>query len=84
MKVMLVNGSPHENGNTKRALVEMENTFVQEGVEVEHFWLGRAPIASCMGCGACGKLGKCVTDDVVNEFNAKVDQADGFVFGTPV
>lgn len=84
MKVMLVNGSPHKEGNTKRALVEIAGTLEAEGVEVEHFWVGAKPIIGCMGCGACAKLGKCVHDDVVNEYNAKIAQADGFIFGSPV
>jgi multimeric flavodoxin WrbA len=37
-----------------------------------------------MGCGACSKLGKCVQDDCVNDALKLLDDADGFVFGTPV
>ena len=84
MKVMLVNGSPHENGCTAAALAEMENIFRQEGVETERYWVGRGPIGGCTGCGACGKLGRCVMDDAVNPFVKKAAEADAFVFGSPV
>ena len=84
MKVLLVNGSPHKNGCTYTALCEVEKTLKEEGIETEIFWVGATPIGGCMGCGACGKLGKCVYDDVVNEFVEKAKAADGFIFGSPV
>lgn len=84
MKVILVNGSPHEKGCTYTALCEIAETLKSEGIESEIFWLGTKPIGGCLGCGACGKTGKCVFDDAVNEFTAKAENADGFVFGSPV
>ena len=84
MKVMLVNGSPHEQGNTYAALRELAAVLEKEGIETELFWLGTEPIAGCRGCHGCNKTGKCVTDDCVNRFLAKAEEADGFVFGTPV
>ena len=35
MKVLMINGSPHKEGNTYLALKEMENIFLQEGIECE-------------------------------------------------
>lgn len=84
MKVILVNGSPHEKGCTYTALCEIEKTLQEEGIETEIFWLGTKPIASCLACRTCDKLGRCVIQDVVNEFVLKAKDADGFVFGSPV
>lgn len=84
MKVILVNGSPHEKGCTYTALCEVEKALNANGVETEIFQVGNKPIAGCIGCGACGKLGKCFVDDPVNEFVEKARSADGFVFGSPV
>ena len=84
MKVILVNGSPHKEGCTYTALCEVQKTLNQEGIETEIFNLAGRDILPCRACGACGKLGKCVIDDAVNEFNAKAKDADGFIFGTPV
>ena len=39
MKVLLINGSPRENGNTARALKEVADTLVSEGIETETLWL---------------------------------------------
>ncbi|MBO4290183.1 MAG: flavodoxin family protein [Lachnospiraceae bacterium] len=84
MKVLLVNGSPHKNGSTNRALEEMKKTFEQEGLEAEIFWIGNKPVSGCIACGGCAKTGRCVIDDCVNEFKDKASEADGFVFGAPV
>mgnify|MGYP004445921361 CR=1 FL=1 len=84
MKVMLVNGSPHEKGTTNAALEAVCKSLNDEGIETEIYWLGKEPVQDCIGCAACVKLGKCVFDDMVNEFTAKAAECDGFVFGTPV
>ena len=84
MKVLMLNGSPHESGCTFTALSEMEKVFNNEGIETEIVQIGTSVIAGCRGCAACVKLGKCVIDDSVNEFAEKARQADGLVLGTPV
>lgn len=84
MKVLLVNGSPHENGCTYTALKEVSDTLNNYEIETEIIWLGTKPISGCLGCGNCVKTGKCVICDKVNEFLEKVPQCDGFIFGSPV
>ena len=85
MKVLLVNGSYHEKGCTYTALCEVAKALETNGVETEIYWIGNQAIGGCRGCAACRKLGKCAFDEGgVNEFLAKVDEFDGFVFGTPV
>ena len=84
MKVLLVNGSPHEKGCTYTALCEIAETLREEGIESEIFQIGKKPIGGCIGCGKCSEIGKCVFDDCVNEFVAKAEGADGFIFGSPV
>lgn len=84
MKVILVNGSPHKNGCTHRALAEVATTLDAHGIESEIFWIGAKPAAGCMACGRCRETGACIFDDAVNEFRARAEQADGFVFGAPV
>lgn len=84
MKVLLINGSPHKNGCTYTALAEVAAELEKNGVETEIFHIGTKPVGGCVACWACGKLGKCVHDDVVNEALPKVAEADGIVFGSPV
>ena len=84
MKVLLVNGSSRQRGCTGVALAEVERALREEGVQTETLFLGNAPIADCMACGQCQKLGKCVLEDAVNPFVEMAREAQGFVFGSPV
>ena len=84
MKVLLLNGSPKAKGNTALALNEMAAVFAQEGIEAEIIQVGHQAVRGCIACGSCGKNGKCVFDDAVNEVAAKFEAADGLVIGSPV
>lgn len=84
MKVLMINGSPRADGNTGIALKEMEQVFSQEGIEVETVQVGNQAVRGCIACGYCGKNGKCVFDDVVNELAPKFEVADGLVVASPV
>lgn len=84
MKVLMVNGSAHQKGNTFLSLEEVGKALKEEGIDYEIFQLGGGPIRDCIGCGQCSEKGCVFADDKVNEFVAKAKEADGFVFGTPV
>ena len=84
MKVLLVNGSPHEKGCTYTALAEIATTLESEGIETQIFWLGIKPLSGCIACKTCAKIGKCVFNDKVNEFLAIANNFDGYIFGSPV
>jgi multimeric flavodoxin WrbA len=84
MKVLLINGSPHKSGCTYTALSEVAKVLNNEGIETEIVYAGLTK-SGCMGCGFCSKNGRCVNDsDAVNETVEKLDECDGFIFGTPV
>ena len=84
MKVLMINGSPRPNGNTAIALREMEQVFRAAGVEVETVQIGNKDVRGCIACGSCGRNGKCVFNDVVNELAPKFEAADGLVVASPV
>ena len=84
MKVLLLNGSPHKEGNTYIALNEVAKTLEENGVETEIIYLGTKPLQGCIACGRCKQLGQCVFNDEVNEVLDKMDAADGLVIGSPV
>ena len=84
MKVLLINGSPHEKGCTYTALHEMEKVFRESGVETELVSVGTNPIRGCIACGGCRKKGACVFSDLVNEIAPKFEACDGLVVGSPV
>ena len=84
MKVLIVTGSPHREGNVSVAVDEIKKTFAAEGVEIENVDLGIKRVSGCLGCYTCKKLGKCVIDDIVNEAAEKFQGADGLVVASPV
>lgn len=84
LKVLMLNGSPHANGNTAVALREMEEVFRANGVAVETVRIGDQAVRGCAACNGCRKTGKCVFDDVVNEIAPKFEAADGMVVASPV
>ena len=94
MKVLLINGSAHANGNTRVALEEVAKTLRDEGLETEIVWIGNKPIRGCAACAKCkemagktypdGHTGCVFNDDICNEISAKYAEADGFVFASPV
>lgn len=84
MKVLLINGSPHQKGCTYTALKEVGDTLNKEGIETEIFNIGTKPIAGCIACANCMKSGKCIFNDAVNEVLNIASEYDGFIFGTPV
>ncbi|MCD2492855.1 flavodoxin family protein [Lacrimispora sp. NSJ-141] len=85
MKVLLINGSPHERGTTYIALKKAADTLEQLGIETEIFHVGSLQ-SVCIDCRVCKKKGnnRCIYDDSVNEALEKAETADGFIFGTPV
>ena len=84
MKVLLLNGSPHEKGCTYTALSEVAAALESDGVTAEILWVGASPTMGCMGCGGCRKIGYCVRDDVVNQIIDQLEDCDGLVVGSPV
>lgn len=84
MKVLLLNGSPRTDGCTKRALIEVEKTLKDEGIETEIVDVGNKDIRGCIACRKCAENKKCIFDDLVNDVAPKFLEADGIIIGTPV
>ncbi|MBP1909205.1 flavodoxin family protein [Methanolobus bombayensis] len=84
MKVLLVNGSPHEKGCTYTALTEVAETLKEEGIDSDIYWIGTKPLTGCTACKSCARTGKCAFNEKVNYFLDIAKDADGFIFGSPV
>ena len=84
MKVLLINGSPRENGCTYTALREVADTLEKNGIETEILQLGKRPVQGCLVCGLCRKTGICAIDDAVNDIIDELDEIDGIIVGSPV
>ena len=85
-KVLLINGSPRQQGNTFLALNEAARTLNEQGIETEIVWIGTKPVRGCIGCGACAQRGDgyCVFgDDICNSVIDKMNASDGLIVGSP-
>lgn len=86
MKVLLINGSPKEKGNTAQALGEVAATLHAEGIETVTVNIGKKAVQGCIACGMCGRIGKCTfNDDLYYKIWQTVKSGiDGLVVGSPV
>lgn len=87
MKVLLINGSPHRNGNTALALNEVAQQLHKEGIETEIVAIGTKPVRGCIACATCKNTGsnRCVfDDDLCNQLSAKMENCDALIVGSPV
>ncbi len=85
MNVLLVNGSPNQEGCTFTALSEVAKSLNEEGIETSFFHLGVKPVYGCTACGKCFETKRCVFDsDRVNVLIESMAKADGIVIGSPV
>lgn len=84
MNVLLINGSPHPDGCTARALSEVEKTLNRLGIETKRVNVGNRDIRGCIACNFCRTNDRCVFSDLVNETAPEFAEADGIVVGSPV
>jgi len=87
MKVLAFNGSPREQGNTGVLIRTVFEVLEKHGIETELLQLGGSNIRGCTACYSCfeSKDESCpeIQDDVLNEYFAKMQQADGIIIGSP-
>ena len=85
MNVVLINGSPRQNGCTFTGLSIIKEQLAENGVDSTIFQVGNKPVAGCIACMSCRKTGKCAfNDDLVNTAAAEFRKADGIVLGSAV
>ena len=87
MKVLLINGSPRQEGNTATALKEVAKQLNTEGIDSEIVWIGNKPIRGCIACGQCKAQGldRCIfDDDSCNKISEKFEEAHALIVGSPV
>lgn len=84
MKVLIINGSPHHDGNTATALAALAAELEANGLETQTLWIGVKPVQGCVGCYKCAELGRCVfQDQLYNDVRAALESADALVVGSP-
>ena len=87
MKVIAFNGSPKAEGNTFHAIKIVAEELEKEGITTEIIHVGNKSIRGCLACNKCAKNQdeKCIQSrDEVNDWIAKMKEADGIILGSPV
>ena len=85
LSVVAFNGSPRKDGNTVPLINHVFDVLQAEGIATELVQVGGNLIHGCVACYQCfqKKNGRCVQDDMVNDWIAKMRQADGIIFASP-
>lgn len=84
MKVLLINGSPRQNGNTHLALTEAAKQLEKNGIATELMQIGASAIHGCIACNHCSNTGRCVfDDDLCNRAIDLMSQCDALIVGSP-
>jgi len=87
MKVIAINGSPKENGNTAQALQMLLGEVEKRGIDTELVTIGNKMIHGCIGCGKCreaqNRTCAAFPNDAVNELMPELIDADAIVLGSP-
>lgn len=84
MKVLLINGSPRQKGNTFIALSEVASALNRNGIETEIISIGNRPVQGCIACTKCQETRECVfKDNMYRILREKLKEANGLVVGSP-
>jgi len=86
MKVIAINGSPKNQGNTNQVLEIMGTELQKQQIHFEILHIGNKVIRGCVACNTCKKNQdkKCSINDELNSIIPKLIEADGIILGSPV
>ncbi|MDR1565199.1 MAG: flavodoxin family protein [Oscillospiraceae bacterium] len=84
MKVLAINGSPHNGGNTAHMLQAVLDVCAASGHATELYQAGGRAVCGCISCWGCEEHpGRCSFDDWINELYPKMAAADAIILGSP-
>jgi multimeric flavodoxin WrbA len=83
-RVILLSGSPRNNGNTDQVMAFCAGELEKLGVATRLFHFSGQNFHSCVACGACRETGNCVLQDGLAPIIEELRQADGLIVGAPV
>jgi multimeric flavodoxin WrbA len=86
MKVIAFNGSARREGNTALLIKQVLRELEKEGIDTELIQLAGTRIQGCTACSECFETlnKRCVvTSDAINDYIAKMLDAEGIILGSP-
>ena len=86
MNILILNGSPHSNGNTKALIEAFKEGAESERNTITEFDVCRKHIAGCLGCEYCHTRGNgtCVQKDDMHELLELLRDAEMLVLASPI
>lgn len=83
-KILFINCSPRENGNSNFLLDCLTNYYKQFDYKVDSLDLTKIELSGCNACGYCKKNGKCVKDDLTTDLLDTMYDYDLVIMFCPV
>ena len=86
MRILVLNGSPRPNGNTKGMVEAFREGAVTAGHQVDVVDVCRLKIGGCLACEYCHTKGhgSCVQKDDMQEVYALLKEAEMLVIASPI
>jgi len=84
MRILGIEGSPRQDGNTEKLVRHTLNGAAEEGCQVVFLKLANLNIEHCTGCGSCRATGECVLNDDMDRVVDAIQESDIIVVGSPV
>ena len=86
MRILVLNGSPRENGNTKKMVSAFKEGAVSSGHRVDVGDVCRKKIGGCLACEYCHTKGggECIQKDDMQEVYALLREAEMLVIASPI
>lgn len=86
MKILVLNGSPHKEGNTAALVGAFQKGAQAAGHEVVVCPVGTMNIKGCLGCEYCHTKGEgaCIQKDDMQKVYPELNSADMVVIASPV
>ncbi|MDO4582112.1 MAG: flavodoxin family protein [Bacillota bacterium] len=83
--ILILNGSPRKNGNSRQLSLHFQQGAEAAGHTVKTIELGNAKLNGCLACEYCRRNAhQCVQKDAMAEVYAAINEADTIVFCAPV
>ena len=86
MKILVLNGSPHKDGNTTALVSAFQKGAQAAGHEVVVCPVGTMNIKGCLGCEYCHTKGEgtCIQKDDMQKVYPEILSSDMVVFASPI
>jgi multimeric flavodoxin WrbA len=84
MKILGLEGSPRENGNTEKLVKTILESARENGAQTKFYKLTKMNISLCLGCFSCRETGTCVTEDDMQLLHGEIQSSDAIILGSPV